>query len=282
MKRFWQKVTHPKVLFYTTIGFIFAALVSGFIINFLVHGENRIPNAIAMGIPLILLVIYLLVGYIYRITNTLRNIYQTQGNLWQFYWRDELFRTSVGDSIGCFIILCNAFINFTFSFFGFQSYFLSIAAIFFLLFTMKLYLIINLGHGEKRQQHVIMWLMLFMSLASAAVAVMLWFNKTGYIYKGFLIYWDALYAFIALTLAIIGVVKAIKNKDAVLGRFLAIQLANAIFGMFTLTISMIMAFGDNFNEMKPLALMVGIVATMLINAVAVTQFVLAQRLAKQN
>jgi len=73
--------------------------------------------------------------------------------------------------------------------------------------------------------------------------------------------------------------KAIKNKDAVLGRFLAIQLANAIFGMFTLTISMIMAFGDNFNEMKPLALTVGIVATMLINAVAVTQFVLAQKLA---
>ena len=283
MKRLTQKITNNQLLFAMTVIFIVAALVVGLVIDFFISdNHSRLTAAIVIGAFLALLILYLLFGYTYKIIVNLQNIHQTQGNLWKLYGNDKLFRTPVNDAVSCLYILINAFLNFVLSFTNFKWYYISVAAIFFVIFIMKLYLILNIGNDKKQQRQVIIWLMIFMSLACAGIVIMLWFNETGFAAKGLMIYWDALYVFVSLTFAIIGVVKAIKSKNRIIGRFLAVKLANAIFGMFTLTVTMIMTFSEDFNELKLMAIIVGICAALLINAIAVAQLFLSKKFAIEN
>ncbi len=139
---------------------------------------------------------------------------------------------------------------------------------------MKLYLVLKIGANKKIQNQVITWLLMGMSFACAGVVVMLWFDETGFSPQGLVIYWTALYVFVSFITAIVGIINTIKRKDRVIGTFLAVKLANAIFGMFSLTVSMLMTFSDGFEPFKLLALIVGVIAAALINGVAVAQFLL--------
>lgn len=283
MNQFTQKATNTQLLFYMTIIFIVAALAVGLGIEFFISDNySRSVAAGIIGIFLAVMILYLLSAYIYKIVINLKTINQAQGNLWKLYTNDKLFRTPVNDAIACLYILINAFANFVLSFFNFKWYYISVAAIFFVIFIMKLYLILNIGNDKKMQLKVIIWLMIFMSFACAGVVIMLWYNEAGFAAKGIMIYWDALYVFVSLTFAIIGVVKAIKSKNRIIGRFLAVKLANAIFGMFTLTVTMIMTFSEDFNELKPMAIIVGICAALLINAIGVAQLFLSKKFAVEN
>lgn len=277
MKDFIKKATSPKVLFYATIIFIASALATGLAIDYLFNdNEKRYTVAGIVGVFLALLIVYLLTSYIYKIVISLKATAKDKGNLFKLYFKDQLFRTSVNKSTSCFYILVNAFITFASSFTNYKWYYLSTSAIFFVIFIMQLYLITNLGDYKVKQNKVIAGLTIFMAMACAGIVVMLSLNEAAYSPKGLMIYWDATYVFVTFTSAIVGVVKVIKNKDYVIGRFLAVRLANAIFGMFTLTVTMLITFSEEFNQFSLLAIIVGSVAAVLIIAVAIAQLVLSK------
>ena len=283
MKILFLKATKQKILFYMTIAFIVGAIAIGFFIDFFIsENSSRLVVAGIVGVILVLLIVYLFVGYVYHITKILKATYKEKGNLFKYYYSDKNFRVPVNNAISCFYILATAFVNFGLSFSSFKWYFLSSSAIFFLIFIMKLYLILNLGSDKKIQNQVITWLLIGMSFACAGVAILLWYDKTGFSPQGLVIYWNALYVFFSFITAIVGIVNTIKRKDRVIGTFLAVKLANAIFGMFSLTVSMLMTFSDGFEKMKLLALIVGVVAAALINGVAVAQLLLFREKEEKN
>ena len=278
MKDFIKKATNPKVLFNATIAFIISALATGLAIDFLFNkSHERYVVAGIIGVFLALFIVYLLASYIYRIVISLMLTAKSNGNLFRLYFKDKLFRTFVNKSITCFYILANAFMTFASSFTNYKWYYLSASAIFFVIFIMQLYLITNLSDSKIKQDKVIAGLTIFMAMACAGIVVMLSFNETAYSPKGLMIYWDAVYVFVTFTLVIVGIVNAIKSKNYVIGRFLAVRLSNAIFGMFTLTVTMLITFSEDFNQFRLLSIIVGSVSAALINAVAITQLVLANR-----
>ena len=75
---------------------------------------------------------------------------------------------------------------------------------------------------------------------------MLSFNNV-YSPKGLKTFRHASYVFTTFIYAVISVVKSIKSKDHIIGRFLVIKFANAISYMFTFTITMLMTFAEKFN-----------------------------------
>ena len=275
VENLFEKATKKEILFYMTIAFIMSAIAIGFFIDFFIsENSSRLIVAWIVGAIIALLIVYLFVGYIYHITKFLKATYKEKGNLFKYYLNDKNFRVPVNNAISCFYILATAFINFGLSFSSFKWYFLSSSAIFFLIFIMKLCLVLNVGANKKIQNQVITWLLMGMSFACAGVVVMLWYDQTGFSSQGLIIYWNALYVFVSFITAIVGIINTIKRKDRVIGTFLAVKLANAIFGMFSLTVSMLMTFSDGFEQMKLLALIVGAIAAALINGVAVAQLLL--------
>ncbi len=276
MKDFINKATSLNMLFYATIAFIMSALATGLSIDYFFNdSEKRYVVAGIIGVFLALLIVYLLTSYIYKIVSSLKNTSKEKGNLFKLYFKEELFKTSVNKSLSCFYILANAFMTFVASFTNYEWYFLSASAIFFVIFIMQLYLMTNLSDSKVKQNKVISGLIIFMAIACSGIVILLSLNETAYSPKGLMIYWDALYVFVSFISAIIGVVKAIKSKNYVIGRFLAVKLANAIFGMFTLTITMLMTFAEEYNQFRLMSIIVGSVAVVFIIVVAITQLVLS-------
>lgn len=283
MKILFLKAIKQNILFYMTIAFIMSAIAIGFFIDFFIsENSSRLIVAWIGGAILVLFIIYLFVGYNCHIIKLLKATYKEKGNLFKYYLNDKNFRVPVNNAISCFYILATAFVNFGLSFSSFKWYFLSSSAIFFLIFIMKLYLVLNVGANKKIQNQVITWLLMGMSFACAGVVVMLWYDQTGFSPQGLIIYWNALYVFVSFITAIVGIINTIKRKDRVIGTFLAVKLANAIFGMFSLTVSMLMTFSDGFEKMKLLALIVGVVAAALINGLAVAQLLLFREKEEKN
>lgn len=274
-KKFLDRISNSKILFFTTIAFIIFALIAGLCVDYLFEkNQTRYIVAGLVGGVLAIIVIYLLVCYIYKIVIILKQIYLSHGNLIQYYYKDRLFRMAVNKALACFYILINAFINFTLSFSSYKWYYLSVSAIFFMIFIMQLYLLVNIGDSKIKQNKVITYLIIFVGIAVLGIVALLNVNETAYSAKGLMIYWDALYVFVTFISAVVGVVKAIKRHDMVIGRFLAVKLANAIFGMFTLTVTMLMTFSEDFMQMKFMSIIVGVVASLSIIAVAILQLIL--------
>ena len=276
IKKVLDKISDSKVLFYVTIAFILAALILGLGIDyFFERNQTRYIVAGVTGGLLALVAIYLLVGYSYKIVVVLKKTYKQHGNLFQYYLHSRLFRTTVNKSLACFYILINAFVNFILSFSSYKWYYLSVSAIFFMIFIMQLYLLVNIGDSRIKQNKVITYLTIIMGVAILGIVVLLVSNETAYEAKDLMIYWDALYVFVTFISAVVGVVKAIKRRDMVIGRFLAVKLANAIFGMFTLTVTMLITFSEDFEQMKLMSILVGVAASASIIAVAIVQLVLS-------
>ena len=274
-KTFFVKATNPKILFYVMIGFIISSLLVGLMIDFFISDSSeRHIVAIVVGIIIAILAKYLLVGYIYNIVVGLKSKYKEKDNLFKLYYHDKLFRMSVNKSLSCFYVLANAFINFIYSFTSFKWFYLSISAIFFVVFIMQLYLITNLGDDRLKQNKVIAALIIFMGIATSGIAVLLNTNETTYSSKGMMIYWDALYVFVSFISAIVSIVHAIKRKDNVMGRFLSVKLANAVFGMFTLTVTIPMTFQGEIDSIKLLAIIVGAVCSILIIGIGISNLII--------
>ena len=276
IKKVLDKISNSRILFFVTIAFIIFALIAGLGIDYLFEkNQTRYIVAGVVGGLLALVAIYLLVCYSYKIVVVLKKTYNEHGNLFQYYLHNRLFRTAVNKSLACFYIFINAFINFTLSFSSYKWYYLSVSAIFFMIFIMQLYLLVNIGDSRIKQNKVITYLTIIMGVAILGIVVLLISNETAYEAKDLMIYWDALYVFVTFISAVVGVVKAIKRRDMVIGRFLAVKLANAIFGMFTLTVTMLITFSEDFEQMKLISILVGVVASASIIAVAIAQLVLS-------
>lgn len=274
MKNAMNKLSKSKVLYYITVIFVILAVISGFLIEIFINNPVMSVVGIILCIILSLIVLYLLVGYIYRMIVSLTGAYRTKGNLFKLYKNDKLFREAVNNGVSCLFILASAFINFVESFNNYRWYFVSVSAIFFLLFIMKLYLIVNVDNTKAKQNRTITLLITLMAIANAGVVIMLCVGGIEARHKGLIIYWDALYAFVSLVCTIIALVKVRKGENEYLERFISVRLANAIFGMFALGVSMLMTFSEDFTLTIPVCIGMGVVSSVLILIIPIVKFAL--------
>lgn len=276
-----KKFLDSKLLFYTTIVFILCSFAFGLFLDcFFESQQDRFLIAGIVGLFLVTPILYLIFAYTYKIVVVLKLIHAKKGNLFLLYRKDKIFKTSINKSASCLFILINTFVNFVASFTSFKWYFLSTALIFFLIFSLQLYLISNIENSTKKQNEVVAYLTIFMAIVCLGIVVLLAANDTGFSPKGLIIFWDALYVFVTFITAVVGTIQAIKRKDHIIGRFLVVKLANAIFGMFTLTVTMLMTFSEEYSQIGQFSIIVGIVSSFLIIAIAIVQLVLFKKFTK--
>lgn len=275
MKKFFKTTSEPNILLWISFALIVLLLALGVLIVVLPHDWRRILVIVLTSILMAAALAYLVASFFFVGKNKLGETYEQKGNVFKLYFKDRVFRLAINNSLSCIIIMATAFINYIMSFFGVEWYFLSISTIYFVLFIMKLYLIVKISDDQKRQNLFIGILLLFMAIAICGVVVLFVYGSAGSPIAPVMIYWNVFYTVFSISSAISGIVRAFNRRDGVAGRFLSVKLSNAIFSMFTLIVSIPLTFTEGMdNNVKVLCIVIGIFSVITVLAAGISQFVL--------
>lgn len=103
--------------------------------------------------------------------------------------------------------------------------------------------------AELRRYRLCGIILLFMNQALVGIVVLVVTQNSGFEYPGILIYAMAAYAFYAVTIAIINMIKFRKYGSPVMSAAKAINLTAALVSMLSLETAMIAQFGGNDTSM---------------------------------
>lgn len=99
--------------------------------------------------------------------------------------------------------------------------------------------------SELRRYRLCGIVLMVMNIALSGVVVLVVYQNEGFTYAGYLIYVMAMYAFYAVTMAIINVVRYRKYQSPVMSAAKAINLAAALVSMLSLETAMLAQFGGD-------------------------------------
>lgn len=165
--------------------------------------------------------------------------------------RDEMFRAEVGLYRSLFINLLYAAMKLGAGF-AFRSLWFAALGIYYLLLAAMRFLLqrridwrapVRDIPAELKRCRICGIVLLMMAQALAGIVVMMVTHQGGYDYPGLLIYGMALYAFYAVTIAIINVMKFRRKGSPVLYAAKALNLVAALVSMLALETAMLAKFG---------------------------------------
>lgn len=130
-----------------------------------------------------------------------------------------------------------------------SAWFIALAIYYFLLALMRLLLIWRVNIQDERSKlrryRLCGIMLLFMNQALAGIVIFMVHQNKGFNYPGMLIYAMALYAFYAVILAIINVVKTRHHNSPILSAAKMINLVAAMVSILSLETAMLAEFGGN-------------------------------------
>lgn len=134
-----------------------------------------------------------------------------------------------------------------------SAWFLSLAAYYSLLAVMRFLLARRLNVREEaaefRRYRLCGFMLLFMNQALAGVVILMVRQDKGFSYPGFLIYAMAAYAFYAVIIAVVNIVKTRRYKSPVLSAAKAVNLVAALVSILSLETAMLAQFGSEDDPM---------------------------------
>lgn len=134
-----------------------------------------------------------------------------------------------------------------------STWFIALAVYYILLAVMRFLLVRRLNvqdeGAELRRYRLCGVMLLFMNQALAGIVIFMVHQNQGFDYPGLLIYAMALYAFYAVILAIINVVKTRRHNSPILSAAKAINLVAAMVSILSLETAMLAQFGGNDDPM---------------------------------
>ena len=169
------------------------------------------------------------------------------------YLTDVRFRAGVSLYQGFFINLVYIVMKLVSGILYRSTWFIALAVYYILLAVMRFLLVRRLNvqdeRSELRRYRLCGVMLLFMNQALAGIVIFMVHQSQGFDYPGLLIYAMALYAFYAVILAIINVVKTRRHNSPILSAAKAINLVAAMVSILSLETAMLAQFGGNDDPM---------------------------------
>ncbi len=169
------------------------------------------------------------------------------------YMTDVRFRAGVSLYQGFFINLLYIFMKLVSGILYRSAWFVALAVYYFLLAVMRFLLVRRLNVqdevSELRRYRLCGVMLLFMNQALAGIVIFMVHRNQGFDYSGVLIYAMAAYAFYAVILAIVNVVKIRRHNSPILSAAKAISLVAAMVSILSLETAMLAQFGGNDDPM---------------------------------
>ncbi len=169
------------------------------------------------------------------------------------YMTDVRFRTGVSLYQGFFINLVYIVMKLVSGILYRSTWFIALAVYYSLLAVMRLLLVRRLNvqdeASELRRYRLCGFMLLFMNQALAGIVIFIVHQNQGFDYPGLLIYAMAVYAFYAVILAIVNVVKTRRHNSPILSAAKAINLVAAMVSILSLETAMLAQFGGNDDPM---------------------------------
>ena len=165
------------------------------------------------------------------------------------YMTDVRFRAGVSLYQGFFINLLYIAMKLVSGIVYRSTWFIALAVYYILLAVMRFLLVRRLNvqdeASELRRYRLCGIMLLFMNQALTGIVVFMVQQNRSFDYPGLLIYAMAAYAFYAVTIAIINIVKTRKHKSPILSAAKAINLVAALVSILSLETAMLAQFGGD-------------------------------------
>ena len=165
------------------------------------------------------------------------------------YMTDVRFRAGVSLYQGFFINLLYIAMKLVSGIVYRSTWFIALAVYYILLAVMRFLLVRRLNvrdeASELRRYRLCGIMLLFMNQALAGIVIFMVHQNRGFDYPGLLIYAMAAYAFYAVIVAVINIVKTRKHKSPILSAAKAINLVAALVSILSLETAMMAQFGGD-------------------------------------
>lgn len=164
------------------------------------------------------------------------------------YLTDVRFRAGVSLYQGFFINLLYIVMKLVSGILYRSAWFIALAVYYILLAVMRFLLVRRLNVQDKcvewRRYRFCGVMLLFMNQALAGIVIFMVHQNRGFDYPGLLIYAMAAYAFYAVTIAIVNLVKTRRQKSPILSAAKAVNLVTALVSILSLTTALLSQFGS--------------------------------------
>lgn len=165
------------------------------------------------------------------------------------YFTDVRFRAGVSLYQGFFINLLYIVMKLVSGILYRSAWFVALAVYYILLAVMRFLLARRLNVQDEalelRRYRLCGFMLLFMNQALAGIVIFMVHQNQGFNYPGLLIYAMAAYAFYAVIIAIVNIVKTRRHKSPVLSAAKAINLVAAMVSILSLETAMLAQFGGD-------------------------------------
>ncbi len=162
---------------------------------------------------------------------------------------DARFRMGLSLYRGFFVNLAYIVIKLASGIYYRSAWFVSLAVYYALLAVMRFLLIRRLNApdtaAELRRYRLCGFMLLFMNQALAGIVIFMVHENRGFDYPGVLIYAMAAYAFYAVTVAIVNLVKTRRSKSPLIAAAKAVNLVAAMVSILSLETAMLARFGGD-------------------------------------
>ncbi|MDE6747535.1 MAG: hypothetical protein K2K21_00505 [Lachnospiraceae bacterium] len=169
------------------------------------------------------------------------------------YFSDVRFRAGVSLYQGFFINLLYIVMKLVSGIIYRSTWFVALAVYYILLAVMRFLLVRRLNVKDEtlelRRYRLCGLMLLFMNQALAGIVIFMVHRNQGFEYPGLLIYAMAAYAFYAVIIAVVNIVKTRRHKSPVLSAAKAINLVAALVSILSLETAMLSQFGGNDDPM---------------------------------
>ena len=171
------------------------------------------------------------------------------------YMTDREFRTNISLSVSFLISMLYAGIN-LWSWHTLKSYWFMVLAVYYVIMATMRFLLVRYVYVQKigtnilkewKRSRICAYILLLINLSLSGAVLMILYQSKGYDYPGVMIYVMALYAFYALTMSIVDMVKYRKMESPVMTTTKVVSLSAALVSLLNLETAMFAQFGADLS-----------------------------------
>lgn len=240
---------NKRFLFYMSVITTSLIFVIGYLVNIIFQGELRSWINIFIGIIVLILSIFLAFSFVFLVINYFKKDYDKSQNVLKLYFKDQVFRVKVNSAFSSLFAFSNGVIYYTLSYFNYGTFYFLTSLIFFLIFLIKLYLLLEFSDKEIVKNILVFVISIIVSLLTIGISVILYFDDSMIQKKDLIIYWNTLYTFTCFISSMVSLIKTFKHKDFRVEKFFTVKLINAMYSMLVLEVFMLVTFTEGgFND----------------------------------
>jgi hypothetical protein len=171
------------------------------------------------------------------------------------YMTDRVFRTNISLSVSFVINMLYVGINLWF-WHTLKSYWFLVLAVYYVIMAVMRFLLVRYFRSRRigsdilsewKRSRICAYILLLINLSLSGAVLMILYQSKGYDYPGVMIYVMALYAFYALTMSIVDMVKYRKMESPVMTTTKVVSLSAALVSLLNLETAMFAQFGADLS-----------------------------------